>query len=142
MAEPSTSSSNQCCAAGQQAFDTSESVLAAEFDNMVEALQDAQTALLAQAEANQAAWTIAEQQIQTWAGVPSAQLANMAAQLMIAEGQLTETQFDAAEAALSAEIEQAQDAIGSAENLLSAEAEWFTAEAGCSQAEAEAEAEA
>lgn len=141
LAEPTVSASTECCAAGQQAFDTSESVLAAEYNDMVEALQQAQAALAAQAEANQNAWTIAEQQIQTWAGVPSNQLANMAAQLMIAEGQLSESQFEAAESALNAEIDQAQNAIGSAENVLLAESQWFAAEAGCAEAESGAETE-
>ena len=56
---------NDCCAAGQKAFATSESVLEAEYTQMVNALNEAAAELSAQAEANEAVWVIAEQKIQT-----------------------------------------------------------------------------
>jgi hypothetical protein len=127
---------NDCCAAGQAAFATSENVLAAEYAQMVTALDQATAELAAQAEANQVAWVIAEQTIQTWSSVPSAQLANRAAMLVIAEANVTEAAFSSASSTLSAEIANAEVAIQLAENVLSAEQAVFVATAGCN-AEAE-----
>lgn len=122
---------NDCCSAGQQAFATSESTLAAEYAQMVSALDQAQAELQAQAEANQAAWVIAEQKIQTWSTMPSAQLANQATKLVIAEANVTEAAFASAESTLAAEIANAENAIQLAEQVLSAEQAIFVAEAGC-----------
>lgn len=134
--EAEAPAANDCCAAGEQAFTTSSEVLAAEYAQMVTALDQAAAELTAQAEANQAAWVIAEQKIQTWATMPSAQLANQATKLMIAEANVTEAAFAAASSTLAAEIANAEVAIQLAETTLSAEQAVFLAQAGCN-AEAE-----
>jgi hypothetical protein len=130
--EAEAPAANDCCTAGQQAFATSETVLVAEYAQMVSALDQAAAELAAQAEANQAAWVIAEQKIQTWSSMPSAQLANQATKLVIAEANVTEAAFAAAESTLAAEIANAEVAIQLAENTLSAEQAVFVAAAGCS----------
>lgn len=142
LAEASTPASTACCAAGELAFAISAQNLAEQYQVMVAELNQAEAVLFAEAEANSGLWNTAEQQIQGLAGLQSAaQVATLATNIVIQNAELTEAEWDAAEAAMVNGIAEAELAIQSAEDVLAAEQAAFT-EVACGGAEAEAEAEA